>query len=65
MAEQNDSLTSESTPPAKKAKRECHFDKEWAKDFPGIKSSSKGQLTQLSCEICISTINNICRSHIC
>lgn len=32
-------------PATKKAKRECHFDKSWTKQFPGISTSSKGTCT--------------------
>ena len=29
-------------PKAKKAKRECHFGKDWPKEFPGIGRSKQG-----------------------
>ena len=29
-------------PDAKKPRRECHFDKNWPNDFPGIGRSTKG-----------------------
>ena len=43
-SDQETSETSQiSHPPAtKKAKRECHFDKSWMKQFVGISTSSNG-----------------------
>ena len=34
----------EETPPQpKKARRQCHFDPKWLKEFPGIRNSSHGE----------------------
>ena len=36
-------MASLQAPAAKKAKRACHFDKLWIKEFKGITTSSKGK----------------------
>jgi len=41
------SLHARAEPPkAKKAKRSCHFDNSWIKEFPGIGVSSRGISTK-------------------
>ena len=36
-------MAPESLPPAKKPKRECHYDCSWTKEFKGITRSSRGK----------------------
>ena len=53
----------ESTPPPKKAKRLCHFDSNWVKEFQGIGRSSKGNYAVVCIAIPFQQTTNIQVTH--